>query len=72
MFYYSNNPGLSNNAKNFIFFSSLLMMFVAFVFLIRDEAKIPQREIVTKIDISNKVNICQAEEEFHEKSLSDF
>jgi hypothetical protein len=52
---------------------SLAALFLLVVFLIRDDAKIPQKEIILKIDVKNKVNICLPEDdEFSEKSFFDF
>jgi hypothetical protein len=63
---------ITEATKHLVFFASLAMIIVVLVFLIRDEAKIPQREIVLKIDLSNHVNVCEPEEPLQDKSFFDF
>ncbi len=58
---------LENKVTKFIkiiaFWSSILAMFWLFVLIFHDDVKIPQREVVVKVDIKNRVNICLPEEE---------
>jgi len=63
MFYYPNDSNFTKIIKHSVFWTSLCVMFMMFVFLVNDDIKIPQKEITLKIDVKNKVNICQAEDE---------
>lgn len=62
---------LENKVTKFIkiiaFWSSILAMFWLFVLIFHDDVKIPQREVVVKVDIKNRVNICLLEEESFKK-----
>ena len=62
---------LENKVTKFIkiiaFWSSILAMFWLFVLIFHDDVKIPQREVVVKVDIKNRVNICLPEEESFKK-----
>jgi len=72
MLYYPYSSKATEATKHLVFFSSLIMMLIVLVFLIRDEAKIPQRQVTLKIDVKNKINTCEAEEELFKKSFFDF
>lgn len=73
MFYHPNDSKVTIIIKHAAFWGSLLTMFVLFVFLFRDDVKIPQKEITLKIDVRNKVNICSPEDEkLFQKSFFDF
>lgn len=63
---------ITEATKHLVFFASLAMIIVVLIFLIRDEAKIPQREIVLKIDLSNRINVCEPKEPLQNKSFFDF
>jgi hypothetical protein len=63
---------ITEATKHLVFFASLAMIIVVLIFLIRDEAKIPQREIVLKLDLSNRVNVCEPEEPMPDRSFFDF
>ncbi len=58
---------LENKVTKFIkiiaFWSSILGMLWLFVLIFHDDVKIPQSEVVVKVDIKNRVNICLPEEE---------
>jgi len=48
----------------FLFFTAPIMLSVIFLVVIKsDDIKIPQKEIVVKIDIKNKINICLPDEQ---------
>ncbi len=73
MFYHSHDDNIARLIKHSMCWVSLAALFLLVVFLIRDDAKIPQKEIILKIDVKNKVNICLPEDdEFSEKSFFDF
>lgn len=73
MFYHPNDNNVTMFAKHAIFWVGLLSMFALVVFLFRDEAKIPQREVVIKIDVKNKVNVClPTDEKIFKKSFFNF
>jgi hypothetical protein len=38
-------------------------MFALFIILVNDDLKIAQREIILKVDVKNKINICLAEDD---------
>ncbi len=63
MFYHPSDNKSTVIIKHLIFWISLIAMLVLFVFLFRDDSKLPQREIIVQIDIKNKVNICLPEDE---------
>ena len=72
MFYHPQDNKLTITIKHLAFWTCLISMFVLFIFLINDDAKIPQKEVVVEIDIKNKVNICLPEDSFPKKSFFDF
>jgi len=48
---------------HFLFWTAFLFFSVMFLVLIRkNDIKIPQREIVLKVDIKDKINICLPDE----------
>ena len=48
---------------------ALIALFLAvFVYLAKSNFKIPQREITVKIDLKNKINLCQPQENEDNKS----
>lgn len=72
MFYHPQDNKITVAIKHLVFLVSLISMLLLLVFLINDETKIPQKEITLRIDMKNKVNICQPEEDFPKKSFFDF
>lgn len=73
MFHHPSDNKFTMFTKHSFFWIGLLSMFVLFVFLFRDDAKIPQREVVIKIDVRDRVNICLPEDEkIFKKSFFDF
>ncbi|OFW95423.1 MAG: hypothetical protein A2887_06845 [Alphaproteobacteria bacterium RIFCSPLOWO2_01_FULL_40_26] len=59
--------------KHLVFWAALFSMFALFVFLVFDDTKILQKEVILKIDIKDKVNICLPEDEkIFQKSFFDF
>lgn len=63
MFYHPNDNGFTAIVKHLVFWASLITMFGMFILLFRDDAKIPQKDVIVKLDVKNKVNICQPEDE---------
>ena len=63
MFYHPNDSKFTMITKHVIFWTGLLTMFGLFIFLIQDDARVPQREIVMRINMKDKVNICLPEDE---------
>lgn len=63
MFYHPNDNKITMITKHLIFWIGLLSMFVLFVFIVQDDAKIPQRLITLKINMEDRVNICLPEDE---------
>ncbi len=45
------------------FWTGLAAMFALFIILVNDDLKIAQREIILKVDVKNKINICLAEDD---------
>lgn len=45
------------------FWIGLVAMFALFIILVNDDLKISQREIILKVDVANKINICLAEDD---------
>jgi len=73
MFYHHHDDNFTKITKHLTLWISLLTTLVLFIFLFRDDIKIPQKEIILKIDVKNKVNICLPEnDEIFEKSFFDF
>ena len=72
MFYGPHSNKITEATKHLVFFASFLMMMIVLVFLIRDEAKIPQRQITLKIDLKSNINTCDPEEELVKSSFFDF
>lgn len=72
MFYHPKDNKITIITKHFVFWLSLSMMAVLFLFSFHDEIKIPRREISQEIDIKNKVNICAPEnpKEFKDSFLN--
>lgn len=58
MLYHPNDNSFTIITRRIIFWTSLVIMSVAFLFLFNSDAKIPQKEVVLSIDIKNKINIC--------------
>lgn len=48
--------------KNFIFYSSLLAMIIFSASLINSQVKVPQRVITMKVDVQNRINICEIDD----------
>lgn len=66
MFYHRRESKLSIFIKHSLFWGGLVFMGVVSFFLIRkNDIKIPQRDIVVKVDIKNKINICLPDEKFN-------
>ncbi len=73
MFYLPNETRFTKITKHAVFWLSIAVMFAIFIMLFNDDAKIPRREIVMKVDIRNKVNVCLPEEDdIFERSFFDF
>ena len=73
MFYHPFDSKLTIFLKHSVFWAALIAMFALFVFLVSDDTKLPQREIILKIDIEDKVNICLPEDEkIFQRSFFDF
>ena len=72
MFYYPHDNKITRILKHLAFWTGLLLMFLFFVFLINDEAKIPQKEVILEIDMKNKVNICLPADDFPKEDFFDF
>lgn len=63
MFYHPSDSKVTLIIKHLAFWGSLIAMFALFIFLFRDDVKIPQKEITIKIDVKNKVNVCLPEDD---------
>jgi hypothetical protein len=73
MFYSPYDTKFTLIIKHLAFWSSLLGMFALFVLLFNDNAKIPQKETVLKLDVKNQINIClPTDEKIFKKSFFDF
>lgn len=70
MFYHPNDNKATIIAKYFCFFAVFLSIIGIVVMVFVNNVKMPQKEIVLKIDITNKVNICLPEEEKKENENS--
>lgn len=53
--------------KNLIFYASLLLMTIFSLSLIDTNVKVLQREMIIRVDLENRVNICQPKEEIEKK-----
>jgi hypothetical protein len=63
MFYHRRESKLSIFIKHSLFWSGLIFMLViSFVIIKKDDIKIPQKNIVIKLDIKDKINICLPDE----------
>jgi hypothetical protein len=63
MFYHRRESRLSIFIKYFLFWAGLLSMaLVAFLLLRKNDIKVPQRDVVVKVDIKDKINICLPDE----------
>ncbi len=59
MFYHRRESRLSIFIKYSLFWTGLIsMVVVAFLLVKKNDIKIPQRDVVVKVDIKNKINIC--------------
>lgn len=73
MFYHPNDNKFTIMLKHMIFWLVFFTMATSLVFVISDDVKVPQKEVVLKIDVKDKVNICLPEDEkIFEKSFFDF
>ncbi len=72
MFYHPQDSKITIAIKHFAFWTALISMFVMFIFLLSDDAKILQKEVTLEIDVKNKVNICLPEDNFPKKTFFDF
>lgn len=73
MLYNPSNGKAIGLVGHIIFWSSLAVMFLTFIFLFSADTKIPQKEVTLLVDIRNKINICLPEEsEELEESLFNF
>ncbi len=61
--FYSTNNRIVATLQYIILWVSLFIMTALFLFLFQADLKIPQKSLVQKIDITNKVNICLPEDE---------
>ena len=71
MFYHPNDNKATIIAKYFCFFVVFLSIIGIVGMIFVNNVKMPQKEMVLKIDINNKVNICLPEEK-EEKSEDSF
>lgn len=74
MLYNIHDSGFSKILKQLVFWISLSAMLGLFVFLLGNEVKLPQHQIVLELDIKNKVNICapKDDKELVSKKLYEF
>jgi len=74
MLYNIHDSNFSKIIKQLIFWLSLSAMFGLFIFLLKDEVKLPQRQITIDVDIKNKVNICSPNnpKELRQRKLYEF
>lgn len=73
MFYHPNDSKATIITKHLIFWISMFTMIGLFIFLFRDDVKIPQEEVTLKIDLHNKINVCAPEEDdLDKKSFFEF
>jgi len=70
MIYHPKEKKVTKIIKLVAFWASLLLMMWFVILIFHDDVKIPQRDTVMKLNMKNKMNICQSEkEEVSKKSL---
>jgi len=64
MFYHRRESKLSIFIKYSLFWSGLIFMIViTFLMVGKNDIKIPQRDVMLKVDIKDKINICLPDEQ---------
>jgi hypothetical protein len=72
MIYHPEEKKVTKIIKLLAFWSSLLLMMWFVILIFHDDIKIPQQDTVIKLNMKNKINICQPEkEDVSKKSLFD-
>ena len=74
MLYNIHDTNFSKLLKQLVFWLSLSAMVGLFVFLLKNEINLPQRQITLDVDIKNKVNVCLPDnpKEVRQKKLYEF
>lgn len=74
MLYNIHDTNFSKIVKQLVFWLSLSAMIGLFVFLLKNEIKLPQRQITLEIDLKNKVNVCLPDDpkDLKQKKLYEF
>jgi hypothetical protein len=64
MFYHRRESKLSIFIKYSLFWTALASMVIITLLIVRkNDIKIPQRDIILKVDIKDKINICLPDEQ---------
>lgn len=63
MIYHPKENKVTKILKLVAFWASLLVMTWFVILIFHDDVKIPQHDVVMKLNVKNKINICQPEKE---------
>ena len=63
MIYHPQESKVTKFIKIVAFWTSMLAMLWLVILIFHDDVQIPQKEVVVKVDVKNRINICLPEVE---------